>query len=102
MKQTTSDSVFTCKIFDEDGSFIGQYGMLQRRQHDQLLQQQMKEQELGIKQPRGIYVLEIVLKGRTKVLTSYCSEYFIFLTVVWRCYCLVSENLICIFLNKLT
>ena len=56
MKQSTSDSVFTCKIFDEDGSFIGQYGTLQRRQQEQLLQQQMQQQELGIKQPGGTYV----------------------------------------------
>lgn len=42
--------------FDEDGSFIGQYGTLQRRQHEEkLLQQQMQQQELGIKQG-GTYV----------------------------------------------
>ena len=41
--------------FDEDGSFIGQYGTLQRRQQEQLLQQQMQQQELGIK-PGGTYV----------------------------------------------
>lgn len=42
--------------FDEDGSFIGQYGTLQRRQQEQLLQQQMQQQELGIKQGGGTYV----------------------------------------------
>ena len=41
---------------NEDGSFIGQYGTLQRRQQEQLLQQQMQQQELGIKQPGGTYV----------------------------------------------
>lgn len=46
---------FTAGRFDEDGSFIGQYGTLQRRQQEQLLQQQMQQQELGIKQG-GTYV----------------------------------------------
>ena len=41
--------------FDEDGSFIGQYGTLQRKQQEHLLQQQMQQQELGIK-PGGTYV----------------------------------------------
>ena len=45
----------TAGRFDEDGSFIGQYGTLQRRQQEQLLQQQMQQQELGIK-PGGTYV----------------------------------------------
>ena len=48
-------SVETAGRFDEDGSFIGQYGTLQRRQQEQLLQQQMQQQELGIK-PGGTYV----------------------------------------------
>ena len=47
---------FTAGRFDEDGSFIGQYGTLQRRQQEQLLQQQMQQQELGIKQGGGTYV----------------------------------------------
>ena len=46
---------FQAGRFDEDGSFIGQYGTLQRRQQEQLLQQQMQQQELGIK-PGGTYV----------------------------------------------
>ncbi len=47
---------FLAGRFDEDGSFIGQYGTLQRRQQEQLLQQQMQQQELGIKQGGGTYV----------------------------------------------
>ena len=46
--------LFTAGRFDEDGSFIGQYGTLQRKQ-EHLLQQQMQQQELGIK-PGGTYV----------------------------------------------
>ena len=53
--QMTWFSIFTAGRFDEDGSFIGQYGTLQRRQQEQLLQQQMQQQELGIKQG-GTYV----------------------------------------------
>ena len=47
--------LFTAGRFDEDGSFIGQYGTLQRKQQEHLLQQQMQQQELGIK-PGGTYV----------------------------------------------
>ena len=47
---------FAAGRFDEDGSFIGQYGTLQRRQQEQLLQKQMQQQELGIKQGGGTYV----------------------------------------------
>ena len=46
---------FTAGRFDEDGSFIGQYGILQRKQQEHLLQQQMQQQELGIK-PGGTYI----------------------------------------------
>ena len=48
-------NLFTAGRFDEDGSFIGQYGTLQRKQQEHLLQQQMQQQELGIK-PGGTYV----------------------------------------------
>ena len=54
-RQMSRFSIFTAGRFDEDGSFIGQYGTLQRRQQEQLLQQQMQQQELGIKQG-GTYV----------------------------------------------
>ena len=56
---------FTAGRFDEDGSFIGQYGTLQRRQQEQLLQQQMQQQELGIKQGGGTYVWNTVLNPQT-------------------------------------
>ena len=46
---------FIAGRFDEDGSFIGQYGTLQRKQQEHLLQQQMQQQELGLK-PGGTYV----------------------------------------------
>lgn len=53
----TKTGFFTAGRFDEDGSFIGQYGTLQRRQlQEQLLQQQMQQQELGIKSGAGTYV----------------------------------------------
>ena len=47
--------LLTADQFDEDGSFIGQYGTLQRKQQEHLLQQQMQLQELGIK-PGGTYL----------------------------------------------
>lgn len=66
---------FTAGRFDEDGSFIGQYGTLQRRQQEQLLQQQMQQQELGIKQG-GTYVWNTEFPNNKTFELWYHDEFF--------------------------
>lgn len=50
----TSTRIISAGRFDEDGSFIGQYGTLQRRQQEQLLQQQMQQHEQGLVGPQVV------------------------------------------------